>query len=129
MQVKIFKSKIHRATITGADLNYEGSIKIDSDLLDASNMFEYEAVWIWNINNGERLMTYTIRGPRGSGVIELNGAAARLGQKGDLIIITTFADMSEAQAEVWKPTVVLVDSNNKIKEIHNESGGVDGVNS
>ncbi len=125
MLVKIFKSKIHRATITGADLNYEGSIKIDADLLEAANMFEYEAVWIWNINNGERLMTYTLKGPRGSGIIELNGAAARLGQKGDLIIITTFADMSEEKAESWKPTVVLVDANNKIKNIYNESGGVD----
>ena len=125
MLVKIFKSKIHRAIITGADLNYEGSIKIDADLLEAANMFEYEAVWIWNINNGERLMTYTLKGPRGSGIIELNGAAARLGQKGDLIIITTFADMSEEKAESWKPTVVLVDANNKIKNIYNESGGVD----
>lgn len=124
MLVKMFKSKIHRATITGADLNYEGSIKIDADLLEAANMFEYEAVWIWNINNGERLMTYTIRGPRGSGVIELNGAAARLGQKGDLIIITTFADMSEEKAESWKPTVVLVDSYNKVKEVCDESGGM-----
>ena len=125
MLVKMFKSKIHRATITGADLNYEGSIKIDADLLEAASMFEYEAVWIWNINNGERLMTYTIRGPRGSGVIELNGAAARLGQKGDLIIITTFADMSEEKAESWKPTVVLVDSSNKVKDICDESGGMD----
>lgn len=126
MQLKIFKSKIHRATITGADLNYEGSIKIDSNLLEAAGMYEYEAVWIWNINNGERLMTYIIKGPAGSGVIELNGAAARLGQKGDLVIITTFADMSEEKAESWKPIVVLVDENNKIKDICRGSGGVDG---
>lgn len=125
MLLKIFKSKIHRAVITGADLHYEGSIKIDSNLLEAANMYEYEAVWIWNINNGERLMTYIIKGPPGSGVIELNGAAARLGQKGDLIIVTTFADMSEEKASEWKPIVVLVDENNKIKDICRESGGVD----
>lgn len=125
MLLKIFKSKIHRASITGADLHYEGSIKIDSNLLEAANMYEYEAVWIWNINNGERLMTYIIKGPPDSGVIELNGAAARLGQKGDLIIVTTFADMSEEKAQEWKPIVVLVDENNKIKDICRESGGVD----
>jgi aspartate 1-decarboxylase len=127
MQVKMFKSKIHRATITGADLNYEGSIKIDSNLLYMANMYEYEAVWIWNINNGERLMTYIIEGESDSGVIELNGAAARLGQKGDLIIITTFADMETHEAEKWKPTVVLVDEKNKFKKRFNQSGGVDGA--
>ena len=121
----MFKSKIHRATLTGANLDYEGSIKIDSDLLDASNILEYEAVWIWNVNNGNRLMTYTLRGEAGSGVIELNGSAARLGHKGDLVIITTFADMTELEAKEFKPTVVLVDSNNKVKLVSNISGGLE----
>jgi aspartate 1-decarboxylase len=124
--MKVFKSKIHRATITGADLNYEGSIEIDSDLLEMANMSEYEAVWIWNVNNGERLMTYIIKGPKGSGVIGLNGAAARLGQKGDVIIITTFADIDSNLIEFWKPTVVLVDEHNKMKFIASKSGGLSG---
>ena len=124
MNIKLFKSKIHRATLTGADLNYEGSIKIDGLLLDAANIFEYEALWIWNINNGERLMTYTLRGSEGSGVIELNGAAARLGHTGDLIIITSFVDLTPDKARHWKPTVVLVDDKNKIKLIAQGSGGL-----
>jgi aspartate 1-decarboxylase len=125
MQIKMFKSKIHRATLTGANLDYEGSIKIDSDLLDAANMLEYEAVWIWNVNNGNRLMTYTLRGEPSSGIIELNGSAARLGHKGDLIIITTFADMTPMEAKEFKPTVVLVDSNNKVKYVADKSGGLE----
>ena len=120
----MFKSKIHRATITGADLNYEGSIKISGDLLDASNIRPLEAVWVWNCNNGERLMTYTLRGEDNTGVIELNGAAARLGHAGDLIIITTFADMTEEEADNYKPTVVLVDEYNKITKVVNQSGGM-----
>jgi aspartate 1-decarboxylase len=124
MLVKMFKSKIHRATITGADLNYEGSIKIDGKLLDAAGLFSYESVWVWDVNNGNRLMTYTIRGPEDSGIVELNGAAARLGHKGDLIIITAFADMTEEEAKVWHPTVVLVDEYNRIKSIHETSGGL-----
>lgn len=125
MMIKMFKSKIHRATITGADLNYEGSIKIDGLLLDAANLLEYEAVWIWNVNNGNRLMTYTLRGDEGTGIVELNGAAARLGHKGDLIIITSFAQMTYLEAKEWKPTVVLVDANNKIKSISDRSGGLE----
>jgi aspartate 1-decarboxylase len=124
MMLKMFKSKIHRATITGADLNYEGSIKIDGKLLDAANLLEYEAVWIWNVNNGNRLMTYTLRGEEDTGIIELNGAAARLGHKGDLIIITSFAQMTTLEAKEWKPTVVLVDQNNRIKSISDWSGGL-----
>lgn len=120
----MFKSKIHRATITGADLNYEGSIKIDGNLLDAADLLEYEAVWIWNVNNGHRLMTYTLRGPEGTGIIELNGAAARLGHKGDLIIITAFAYMTNLEAKEFKPTVVLVDGDNKIKSVSDRSGGL-----
>jgi aspartate 1-decarboxylase len=125
MQIKMFKSKIHRATLTGANLDYEGSIKVDSDLLDASNIFEYEAVWIWNINNGNRLMTYALRGDPGTGIIELNGSAARLGHKGDLVIISTFADMTPLEAKEHKPIVVLVDGFNKVKSILNRSGGLE----
>ena len=124
MQIKMFKSKIHRAILTGANLDYEGSIKIDSNLLDASNILEYEAVWIWNVNNGNRLMTYTIRGEAGTGIIELNGSAARLGHKGDLVIISTFADMSAEEAKTFKPTVVLVTPDNKVKSISDRSGGL-----
>lgn len=125
-QAKVFKSKLHRATITGADLNYEGSIKIDSRLLEAANMHVYEAVWIWNVNNGERLMTYIIDGDPGSGVIELNGAAARLGQKGDVVIITTFADIDSDLLPHWIPTVVLLDENNHVKQVYPTSGGLTG---
>lgn len=124
MLIKMFKSKIHRVTITGADLNYEGSIKISGDLLDAAKMREYEAIWIWNCNNGERLMTYILRGENNSGIIELNGAAARLGAVGDKIICTVFADMFPDEADNFKPTVVLVDENNKITSVVNESGGM-----
>ena len=124
MLIKMFKSKIHRATITGADLNYEGSIKISGELLDAAKIREYESVWVWNCSNGERLMTYTLRGDNGSGIIELNGAAARLGCAGDLIIISTFCDCFPDEADQFKPTVVLVDSQNKITSVVNQSGGM-----
>lgn len=122
--MKVFKSKIHRATITDADLNYEGSIEIDEDLLDLAGMSEYEAVWIWNVNNGERLMTYIIKGKRRSGTIGLNGAAARLGQKGDIVIITTFADIDSDLRFSWKPTVVMVDKDNMPTYTAKESGGL-----
>lgn len=119
----MFKSKIHRATITGANLNYEGSIKIDGLLLEAANIKNFEAVWIWNLNNGNRLMTYALPGADDTGICEINGAAARLGHAGDLIIVTTFADMTLMEAKEFKPTVVLVDENNKLKSIHDSSGG------
>lgn len=119
----MFKSKIHRATITGADLNYEGSIRVDSLLLDAANMIEYESIWVWNCNNGERLMTYILRGEEGSGIIELNGAAARLGHSGDLVILATFCSMTVLEAKEFKPTVVLVNDKNTITKIVHDSGG------
>lgn len=120
----MFKSKIHRATITEADLNYEGSVKIDGLLLDAAKMKKYEAVFIWNCNNGERLQTYILRGEEGSGVIGLNGAAARLGCVGDKIILSCFADMPDEDADDFKPTVVLVDAQNKITSVVNQSGNM-----
>jgi len=109
------KSKIHRATVTHADLHYEGSISIDVDLLEAADILPYEKVSVWNVNNGKRFETYAIKGQRGSGVICTNGAAARLVSKGDLIIIASFVQMEDEQARTFKPKMVFVDSNNRPK--------------
>jgi aspartate 1-decarboxylase len=114
MRRAFFKSKIHRATVTHADLDYEGSVSIDEDLLEAANIWEYEAIQVWNITRGTRLETYAIRGQRGSGVVCINGAAAHLNKPGDLVILATFADLEESEARAFKPTVVLVDRNNRI---------------
>ena len=114
MRRTFFKSKIHRATVTHADLDYEGSVSIDEDLLDAAGIWEYEAVHIWNITRGTRLQTYAIKGPRGSGVICINGAAAHLNRPGDLVILATFAELEEPEARTHEPKVVLVDRQNKI---------------
>ncbi len=108
--------KIHRATVTQADLHYIGSITIDEDLMEAANMKEYEYVHIWNIDNGERFQTYTIKGKRGSGVICLNGAAARKVAVGDKIIIAAFGLVDDRQADAIVPKVVIVDKDNKIVE-------------
>lgn len=113
----LFKSKLHRATVTEANLNYVGSITIDEDLMDAADILINEKVQIVNNNNGARLETYVIPGERGSGVICLNGAAARLVQPGDKVIIITYAIMDEQEIRDFKPTVVFVDDNNKILEI------------
>ena len=113
MLVNMMKSKIHRATVTEAVLAYEGSITVDQDLLDAAKMFEHERVQVLNMSNGSRLETYTIAGPRGSGVICLNGPAARLGYPGDEVVIVAYALMDEKEAATHKPTVVLVDKQNK----------------
>lgn len=121
MERIILKSKIHRATVTEADLNYEGSITIDRDLIDAAGMLPYEKVDIYNITYGTRFSTYIIEGERGSGVICLNGAAARMVSVGDLIIIACYVNMSEAEAVGHEPTVVLVDENNKISKIKGPS--------
>jgi aspartate 1-decarboxylase len=114
MRRTLFKAKIHRATVTHADLDYEGSVTIDEDLLDAAGIWNYEAVHVWNITRGTRLQTYAIKGPRGSGVICINGAAAHLNKPGDLVILATFAEMEEAEARAHVPTVVLVDEKNRI---------------
>jgi aspartate 1-decarboxylase len=110
----MFKAKLHRATVTDANLNYEGSVTIDKDLLDASGILEFEKVDIWNITNGSRFSTYVLEGRRGSGEICLNGAAARLVQVGDRVIIATFAMMNEKELEGFKPTVVQLDEHNRI---------------
>lgn len=109
--------KIHRATVTEADLNYVGSITVDQDLLDAAGICVNEKVAIVNNNNGERLETYTIPGERGSGVVCLNGAAARLVQKGDIVIIMSYVMLSEPEVAAHEPKVVLVDENNKIRNV------------
>lgn len=114
MQLTLLKSKIHRATVIQAELDYVGSITIDQNLLDAAGMLEYEKVQIVNINNGERFETYIIAGQAGSGLICLNGAAARLVQKGDKIIIMTYAQLSDLDAKTHQPNVVFVDDNNQI---------------
>lgn len=109
----MMKSKIHRATVTEANLNYVGSITIDEDLMEAADVIENEKVQIVDNNNGSRLETYVIPGPRGSGVICLNGAAARLVQPGDTVIIISYAVLSSEELEAHKPTVVFVDENNR----------------
>ena len=114
MRRTFFKAKIHRATVTHADLDYEGSVSIDEDLLDASGILEYEAIHVWNITSGSRLQTYAIKGQRGSGVICINGAAAHLTRPGDLVILATFAELEEAEVRGFKPTVVLVDAKNRL---------------
>lgn len=113
MRVKIMKSKLHRATVTGADLNYEGSISIDPELYKAVGMFRNEKVDIYNINNGERFSTYIIDGEKNE--ICLNGAAARLVHRGDKVIIVAYADMTPEEAENFEPKVFLMGENNQIK--------------
>jgi aspartate 1-decarboxylase len=117
MLLTMFKSKLHRATVTEANLNYVGSITIDKTLLDAANILAGEKVQIVNNNNGARLETYTIEGPKDSGVICLNGAAARLVQPGDNVIIIAYAQMDSEEAKTFKPAVVFVDDDNKIIEL------------
>ena len=107
MQIEVVKSKIHRVKITQADLNYIGSITIDEDLMDASNIIEGEKVQIVNINNGERIETYAIKGIRGSGEVCMNGPAARRVQPGDLVIIITYATMPFEEANIFKPTLIF----------------------
>ena len=110
------KGKIHRAVVTQANLNYIGSITIDQDLLDAANIYPYEKVQVVNLNNGSRLETYTIAGARGSGVICLNGAAARLTAEGDMVIIISYAQFTEEEVRELVPQIVFVDENNRLTE-------------
>ncbi|MBU4611209.1 aspartate 1-decarboxylase [Achromobacter sp. GG226] len=117
MQRVMLRAKLHRVTVTQADLNYEGSCGIDQDLLDAADMKPFEKIELYNVNNGERFSTYIITAPRGSGEISLNGAAARRAHLGDYLIICTYAPMTETEIETYKPKVILVDDANRIKEI------------
>jgi aspartate 1-decarboxylase len=113
MEISVFKSKIHRATVTHADLDYEGSVTIDADLMDQANIVAYESVHVWNVTRGSRIVTYALSGPRGSGAVCINGAAAHLNQPGDLVILATFANMSRNEALKHRPTVVRVDNMNR----------------
>lgn len=114
MHIEVLKSKIHRVRVTQAELHYVGSITIDEDLLDAANMVEHEKVTVVNVNNGERFETYIIRGERGSGMICLNGPAARRVQLGDIVIIISYALVDFAEARQHKPTVIFPDQNNRL---------------
>ncbi len=114
MQIEILKSKIHRAVITEADLNYQGSITIDEDLMNAANLIENEKVQVVNVNNGERLETYVIKGEKGSGICCLNGPAARKGMVGDIVIIISYAAMDLGEAKVFKPRIIFPKQGNKL---------------
>jgi aspartate 1-decarboxylase len=114
MHLNMLKAKIHRATVTHAELHYEGSIAIDGLLLDASGIREYEQIHAWNINNGKRFVTYALRAEEGSGIISVNGSAAHRAKPGDLIIIAAFAQLSEAELEQFQPTLVYANANNGI---------------
>ncbi|MCC6669143.1 MAG: aspartate 1-decarboxylase [Polyangiaceae bacterium] len=113
MKLNVFKSKIHRATVTHADLDYEGSVTIDAGLMGAAEILPHEAIHVWNVTRGTRLVTYAIAGDRGSGVVCINGAAARLCRPGDKVILATFADMTPDEARAHLPRVVRVDDDNR----------------
>jgi aspartate 1-decarboxylase len=116
----MLKSKIHRATVTDANLDYEGSVAIDEALMEAAGIYEFEQVQIYDIANGNRLTTYAIKGERGSGIISINGAAAHLAKKGDLVIIASYSVFEEAEAKKHAPVLVYVDGNNSIRKISAE---------
>jgi aspartate 1-decarboxylase len=115
MNVKLLKSKIHRATVTLSGLHYVGSIGIDEDLMDAANLFNYEKVHVFNVNNGERFETYVIKEARGSGIIGVYGAAARKVAVGDLVIVAAYASMSPEEARHFEPAIAIPDANNHLK--------------
>jgi len=117
MNREMFRSKIHRAIVTMAELYYEGSITIDKDLLDAADILPYEKVQVVNLNNGSRLDTYTMEGPAGSGMVCLNGPAARLGTIGDEVIIIAYSPMTDEEARNHKPKIILVNKENKISKV------------
>ncbi|MCM0082228.1 aspartate 1-decarboxylase [Geomonas sp. Red32] len=123
MDRKMLKSKIHRATVTGADLHYEGSITIDKELMEAADIIPYEAVCVWDVNNGSRFETYAIEGEPGSGVICINGAAARMVAPRDLVIIASFVNMSNAEALAHEPKLVFVDEKNRMLQTRKEVAG------
>ncbi|WP_295850202.1 aspartate 1-decarboxylase [uncultured Xylophilus sp.] len=112
----LLKSKIHRAAVTDCELHYEGSCAIDEDLLEASGIVENEQIHVWNVDNGERFVTYAIRGERGTGIISVNGSAARRAAVGDLLIIAAFAQVAEEQVAGFTPKLVFVDADNRIRE-------------
>jgi aspartate 1-decarboxylase len=119
MQRIMLKSKIHRVTVTHSELNYEGSCAIDEDLLQAADISEYEQIQIYNVNNGERFTTYAIRAEQGSGIISVNGAAARRAAPGDILIIASYSGYDEAEMKSFEPALVYVDAGNRIKRQRN----------
>ncbi len=119
MHLNLLKAKIHRATVTHAELHYEGSCAIDGRLLDTSGIREYEQIHIFNVNNGQRFVTYAIRADEGSGIISINGAAAHRASPGDIVIICAYAQLSEAELANFKPTLVYVDRDNKLSHTKN----------
>jgi aspartate 1-decarboxylase len=119
-RLRLFKSKVHRATVTHADLDYEGSITLDAELMDAAGILEHEQVHVWNISRGTRLVTYALAGDPGSRVVCINGAAAHLAEPGDKVIVATFADVLEEEARSWQPRVIRVDDENRIVDDHTE---------
>ena len=123
MRRRMFLGKLHRVTVTHADLDYEGSVTIDEDLLDAAGILENEEVQIWNVTRGSRLATYALRGPRGSKVICVNGAAAHHMKPGDIAIIATFGDMTDEEARAHRPRVVFVDKTNTMVGLDPERAG------
>jgi aspartate 1-decarboxylase len=123
MYRSMLRSKIHRATVTGADLHYEGSVTIDADLMERADIVPHQEVAIWNVTNGERFHTYALPGKDGSGVVCINGAAAHKARTGDLVIIATFGWMADAEARSWKPRVVFVDARNRPLDRGGERAG------
>jgi aspartate 1-decarboxylase len=123
MYRNMLRSKIHRATVTGADLHYEGSVTIDEELMSQADILPHQEVEIWNVTNGERFRTYALRGRANSGVVCINGAAAHKAREGDLVIIATFGWMSEAEARTWEPKVVFVDEHNRPVQRSREKAG------
>lgn len=119
MHLNLLKAKIHRASVTHAELHYEGSCAIDGLLLDTSGIREYEQIHIYNVNNGQRFVTYAIRADEGSGIISVNGAAAHRASPGDIVIICAYAQLSEAEAAHFKPTLVYVDAKNRMSHTKN----------
>jgi len=123
MRRYMLKSKVHRATVTHADVDYEGSLTLDADLLEAADILPFEEVHVWNVTRGTRLRTYAMAGERGSGVVCVNGAAAHLARPGDLVIVATFAELDDAAARLHRPTVVLVDERNRVRRTADEVAG------
>ena len=118
MQRIMMKSKIHRATVTAADLHYEGSLTIDADLLDAADILPHEQIHVWDVTNGTRLITYALAGERGSGEMQVNGAGAHLIKPGDVIIIATYTNLDDREARRHKPIVIFVDAQNRQRELN-----------
>ena len=123
MRRRMFLSKIHRAVVTHADLDYEGSCTIDTDLMDAADILPNQELHVWNITRGTRIVTYALPGPRGSGVICINGAAAHHNDPGDMVILATFGEMDSEEARTFEPKIVMVDQQNRIKTLRAEVPG------